>query len=215
MKPYYEDESVVIYNADCRDVLPQLNKVDLVLTDPPYGIAYASGRVAETTTAQWMKSEIVGDSDASMRDEVLSMLDAPSLVFGSWKVAPPAKTKTTLVWDKGDAGSGDLSIPWKPSWEMIYVIGDGFSGHRGSGVLKYVMVTRASMGRVHPNEKPVPLLRELLVKSPEGTVLDPFMGSGTTLRAAKDLGRKAIGIEIEERYCEIAAKRMSQLAMQL
>ena len=106
---------------------------------------------------------------------------------------------------------GDLSFPWKPSWELIFVGGPNWSGFRDEGVVKgFHIVTRASMGRTHPNEKPVSLMKHIVAKATVGTVLDPFMGSGTTLRAAKDLGRKAIGIEIEERYCEIAAKRMAQ-----
>ena len=117
-----------------------------------------------------------------------------------------------LIWDKGGAlGMGDLSLPWKPGHEEIYVIGSGFSGPRTNDVLQYPPVqSMASNGRVHPHEKPVGLLRALLAKCPEGTAADPFMGSGTTLVAAKSLGRRAIGIEIEERYCSIAAKRLSQ-----
>jgi hypothetical protein len=116
------------------------------------------------------------------------------------------------VWDKGPAsGMGDLSIPWKLSWELIFVCGDGFHGARDEGILRgHSVVTWASLGRKHPNEKPVTLLRALIAKCPEGVILDPFMGGGSTLVAAKDLGRRAIGIEIEERYCEIAARRCSQ-----
>ena len=113
-----------------------------------------------------------------------------------------------LIWDtKGANGMGDLSIPWKPSHQEIYVWGSGFVGHRGSDVLSFP--PEQSFGRDHPHAKPVDLMQELVGKT-TGTVLDPFMGSGTTLVAAKNLGRKAIGIEIEERYCEIAALRCSQ-----
>jgi site-specific DNA-methyltransferase (adenine-specific) len=102
---------------------------------------------------------------------------------------------------------GDLSFPWKPDFEEIYVNGNGFIGHRGSSVLCFN--SRIDSGRHHPTEKPLELMTELISKT-IGTILDPFMGSGTTLRATKDLNRKAIGIEIEEKYCEIAAKRMEQ-----
>jgi len=106
---------------------------------------------------------------------------------------------------------GDLRFPWKCSWEEIYIIGSGFRGSRDEGVIKgYSMITWETAGRLHPNEKPVSLLRYLITKCHDGVVLDPFMGSGTTLRAAKDLGRKAIGIEIDEHYCEIAARRLQQ-----
>ena len=211
MKPYYEDSSVQIWHGDCREVMPTLPKVDLVVTSPPYGINYESGH--DGTLAR----SIEGDESTALRDWVLGQWDGPALVFGTWRAQRPARCKMVLIWDTlGALGMGDLSLPWKPSHQEIYVIGQGFAGPRTSDVLSYPPVqSMAVNGRVHPHEKPVPLLRELLQKSPAGVVLDPFMGSGSTLRAAKDLGRKAIGIEIEERYCEIAAKRMSQLAMQL
>jgi site-specific DNA-methyltransferase (adenine-specific) len=110
---------------------------------------------------------------------------------------------------------GDLSLPWKPSHEEIYVLGSGFHGHRGGAVLRAYVPPRVSMGRLHPNEKPVKLLVQLIQKCPAGVILDPFMGSGSTLRAAKNLGRRAIGIELEERYCEAAARRLSQEVMEL
>jgi len=119
-----------------------------------------------------------------------------------------------LIWEKGDhVGMGDLSLPWKPNTEEIYVIGTGFSGRRNSSVLRInapVTWNSVGHGRHHAHEKPLALMVELIAKCPPGTVLDPFMGSGTTLVAAKNFGRKAIGIEIEEKYCEIAAKRLSQ-----
>jgi site-specific DNA-methyltransferase (adenine-specific) len=117
-----------------------------------------------------------------------------------------------LIWDtKGALGMGDLSLPWKPAHQEVYVIGAGFTGQRTSDVLCYAPVqAKAANGRVHPHQKPVNLLCDLISKCPPGTVLDPFMGSGSTLRAAKDLGRKAIGIEVDEAYCEIAARRMGQ-----
>ncbi len=112
---------------------------------------------------------------------------------------------------------GDLTFPWKLSFEEIYVIGNGFRGRRDESVLRgHRVFTWESgpaldgNGRKHPNEKPVSLCGYLISKTDAHTILDPFMGSGTTLRAAKDLGRRAIGIEIEEKYCEIAAKRLSQ-----
>lgn len=204
-----------IAHADCRDILPLLPKVDLVLTDPPYGIGYASNRHWETTTAEWVGNEIVGDSDCSLRDYVLSRY-MEWACFGSLKTPRPANTRGVLIWDKGEAaGMGDLSFPWKPNFELIFVAGTEWTGRRDSSVLSAMtVVSRKSMGRSHPNEKAVCLMMYLMMKH-DGLILDPFMGSGTTLRAAKDLGRKAIGIEIEERYCEIAAKRMSQSVMRL
>lgn len=117
-----------------------------------------------------------------------------------------------LIWDKGPQfGMGDLSFPWKPSFEEIYIIGDGFSGHRDEGVLKgFSSVSWESKGRRHPHEKPSSLMAHFIAKTNAPSIVDPCCGTGPTLRAAKDLGRRAIGIEIEERYCEIAANRLAQ-----
>ena len=205
MKPYYEHAGITIYCADCREVMP-LVSAQVMVTDPPYGIAYESGQYGV------LARSIAGDESTEVRDAALALWTGPALVFGTWRAARPAATKMLLIWDTlGALGMGDLSLPWKPSHQEIYVIGSGFSGRRTTDVIPCPPVqSTAANGRVHPHQKPVPLLTELLQKCPPGTVLDPFMGSGTTLRAAKDLGRRAIGIEIEERYCEIAAKRLAQ-----
>ena len=206
MTPYYEHGGITIYHRDCREVLPSLT-ADVLVTDPPYGIAYSSSMGGKFTG-----TAIANDQELSARDAVLSWWgERPAIVFGTWKTVTPERTRTVLVWEKGShVGMGDLSIPWKPNFELIYVLGQGFAGHRGSGVLRFDALSPNFVEQLHPTEKPVALFLELLGKCPAGTVLDPFMGSGTTLRAAKDLGRRAIGIEIEERYCEIAARRLSQ-----
>ena len=218
-EPYYDQDGITIYHADCREILPLLepNSIDLVLTDPPYGIAYQSGKTGHHGGTSL--PGIVGDEDTSLRDYALSVIDTPAIVFGSWKTPKPSGTRAVLIWEKGDhVGMGDLSMPWKPNIEEIYIIGAGFSGHRGSSVLRInapVSWNSTAFGRRHPHEKPIPLLTALLAKHPGNTILDPFMGSGTTLRAAKDLGRRAIGIELEERYCEIAARRLQQAVLPL
>jgi len=205
--PYYEQDGVTIYHGDCREVLREYVHADVIVTDPPYGISYESG-----FESSWGGTQISGDGDVSLRDGILQCFSVPSIVFGSWKCRRPAHTRQVLIWDKGPAsGMGDLSFPWKNSFEEIYVIGDGFTGSRDEAVLRgHSMVTWESKGRQHPNQKPESLLIYLVRKCPNGVVLDPFMGSGTTVVAAKRLGRKAVGIEREERYCEIAAKRLAQ-----
>jgi DNA modification methylase len=206
MTPYYEKDGITIYHGDCREILPTVDAAVMV-SDPPYGIAYNSGHYGT------LPRSIKGDKDTSARDGALQEWHPrPALIFGSWKIERPADTRMLLVWDTlGALGMGDLSLPWKPAHQEVYVIGSGFNGHRGSDVLRFANTqAQAANGRVHPNEKPVKLLAALIAKCPEGTILDPFMGSGTTLVAAKNLGRKAIGIEIEEKYCEIAAKRLAQ-----
>lgn len=136
MKPYYEHGGITIYHGDCREVLPQLPKVDLVLTDPPYGIEHASNHVAATTTADWMNMEIAGDADTSLRDEVLGQFTEWAC-FGSYKMPAPLRTRGYVIWDKGPAsGMGDLSWPFKLSWEFIFLCGDGWGGSRDEGVVK-------------------------------------------------------------------------------
>ena len=208
MKPYYHDEAsgITIYHGDCREVLPTLGSIDLVVTDPPYGISHSSSH-----GATWQNSIIAGDSDTTLRDEVL--LSFPVVAaFGTWKTPPILNTRGVVVWDKGPAfGMGDLSFPFKPSWEMVYIRGGGWGGRRDEGVWRGpVVVSWESRGRVHPHQKPVELLVYLIAKHSGICVLDPFMGSGTTLVAAKLESRYAIGIEIEEPYCEIAANRLTQ-----
>jgi len=221
VKPYYSDDAVTIFHGDALELIGLGDKPsvwseglaavvpgDVLVTDPPYGVNYYSGARRSMGTP----AAIRGDEDTTLRDDLLSIWGGPALVFGSWKAPRPHATHTRLIWDtKGALGMGDLRVPWKPSDQEIYVLGQGFSGPRTSNVLSVAPVqSMASNGRVHPHEKPVPLLRMLIEKCPPGTILDPFMGSGTTLRAAKDLGRKAIGIEIEEKYCQIAAERCAQ-----
>jgi DNA modification methylase len=206
-----------LYLGDCRDVLPGLSGVDAVVTDPPFGIEFASNHVATTTTAEWMRSTIACDEDTSARDDVLAWHEhAAYAVFASQRAKPPFLWKHMLVWDKGPAsGMGDLSFPWKASFELIYVGGSGWRGFRDEGVIKGCwMVSRASMGRVHPNEKPAELLRHIVDKAPGETILDPFMGSGTTGVASARLGRSFIGIEIEPRYFDIACRRIEQAQRQ-
>jgi DNA modification methylase len=215
MRPYYDDGTVVIYHGDCRNVLQELT-ADVLVTDPPYGINHSSKQ--EQGEGKWCGRPIVGDASTESRDWVIDWWGSrPAVVFGSWKRARPSGLRAVLVWDKGlAAGMGDLSVPWKPNWEEVYILGDGFSGRRDSGVISgYTAVTWSTRGRLHPNEKPVGLMRDLILKCPPGVILDPFAGSGTTLRAAKDVGRRAIGVEVDEHWCEVAARRLSQEVLPL
>jgi len=204
--PYYSDDLVTLYHGDCLEVTDWL-AADFLVTDPPYGYSHSSGWEGR------FKGEVIAnDHDISTRDAALSLWgNKPALVFGSWRMPRPDGTHTVLIWDKGPAaGMGDLSVPWKPNTEEIYVIGRGFVGSRDSSVLSgATVVTWASKGREHPNMKPVSLMGALVAKCP-GVIADPFAGSGSTLVAAKALGRSAIGVELEERYCEIMAARCAQ-----
>ena len=211
MKPYYEDGSVTIYHGDCREILRDI-EADVLVTDPPYGLdsALNSGGKRGRITPKDKRVVPEWDRDLRVRDEVLVLWGArPAAVFGSvTRESPPNALQRPLVWDKGESvGMGDTTFPWRPNYELVWIMGEGWSGRRTSSILRYPI---APAGRIHPTEKPVGLMRAIIGKAPAGIILDPFMGSGPTLMAAKDLGRHAIGIEIEERYCEIAAKRCSQ-----
>lgn len=215
-KPYYEDDFVTLFHGDCLTDRAWLG-ADVLVTDPPYGYSHKSGG-GPRGNASWKNTEIANDADTSARDDVLEAWgDRPAIVFGSWKRDRPADTKALLIWDKGGhAGMGDLSIPWKPNFEDIYILGGGFTGKRTSGVLTgHHVPANEAAGRVHQHQKPISLMRELVSKCPPGVIADPFAGSGTTLRAAADLGRKAIGYEIDEAHCETIAKRLSQGVLDL
>ena len=214
---YYQRGDVTLFFGDCLEVLPTLEagSVDAVVTDPPYGMGYRS-----SMNGRFGDCAIAGDDNTTVRDSMLvqAMINLgidTALIFGNWKVRRPHKTKMILTWDKGPhVGMGDLGLPWKPNTEEIYVIGRRFSGHRGSSVLSFNAVSpnfeTVDELREHPTQKPISLMVELLGKCTASTILDPFAGSGTTLVAAVRLGRKAIGVEIEEKYCEIAARRLDR-----
>ena len=212
-EPYYSDDLVTLYHGDCLEITEWLT-ADVLVFDPPYGVDYQSGSRRDTLAAS-----ILNDTDTRVRDGALGLWGSmrPALVFGSWKIARPADTKACLIWDtKGALGMGDLRIPWKPSDQEIYVLGNGpWQGRRDSNVLSFAPVqSMASNGRQHPHEKPFRLMTELIAKT-RGTVADPTAGVGSTLVAAKALGRRSIGCELDERYCEIAAKRLSQQVFDL
>lgn len=217
---FYEEPGITLYCGDCREVLPLLRCPNtsycleacdarcgphVLVTDPPYGIAYNSGWSDE--------KRIRGDLDTSLRDCLLVEWGTkPALVFGGSLIPRPVTVREVLIWSKGEwPGMGDLAFPWGPSHEEIYVIGNGFVGPREGTVISVPRLTGLLR---HPNEKPVQLLVRLIRKT-VGTIVDPFAGSGTTLEAAKLLRRRAIGIEIEPKYCEIAVRRLRQEVLPL
>lgn len=214
MTLFYEDEYVQLHHGDALEEVAWLS-ADVLVSDVPYGIDYNSGSRRDTLAAS-----ILGDKDTTARDTVIDWwrnhrgADAPAIIFGTWRIPRPDGTRALLIWDtKGALGMGDLSIPWKPSHQEMYVLGTGFSGRRDSDVITCAPVqSMGTNGRVHPHQKPVALMEALIEKCPPGIIADPFAGSGSTLIAARNLGRKAIGVELDERYCELIVKRLSQQA---
>ena len=208
MSLYYQDEHVTLYHGDCLTEHREWLDADVLVTDPPYGMAYKSG---------WVKEDraITGDGTVKSRDDVLESwhygnADRPAIAFGKWSVERPKNVRARLIWSKGnDPGMGDLNFPWGNSDEEIYVFGKGYKGVRGPNVL-VCNKPPVSNREAHPTPKPISLMEMLIEKCPPGVIADPFAGSGATLEAARNLGRKSIGVELEEKYCEIIAKRLDQ-----
>lgn len=205
--PYYQDDHVTLYHGDCLEIDNWL-AADVLVTDPPYGMAFASSWTTQTRP-------IANDHDSTARDSALVAWGTkPAAVFGTWRVAKPADVRQVLVWDKRGAGPGmgDLSTAFGTSHEEVYLIGKWEKRHtrRGSVITTESSPSGLTLRIGHPTPKPVGLMEILIEAAPDGVIADPFAGSGSTLVAARNLGRKAIGVEVEERYCELIANRLSQ-----
>lgn len=236
--PYYEEQGITIWQRDALELVEDWSgpSVDFVLTDPPYcsgahESARRGKRAALTPESVSERPTIAMDSMGLLGYEWVSRRwflavrkftreGGHLACFTDWRMAPWVqklletagwRLTNLIVWDKGYPGLGS---GFRAQHEFIVVASNGepkWHSYDYGNVLHSVRVTRGE----HPHEKPPDLLRRLIETcSPNGgTVLDLFMGSGTTLKAAKDSGRRAIGIEIEERYCEIAVKRLAQTVL--
>lgn len=212
MRPYYQDASTTIYNGDCREIAPSIDGVGVLLADPPYGIAHPTdyGARGRSVLAQARDyPPVFGDGEPF---DAARWLGYPAVIlWGANYYANSLPDRSGwLVWDKmrpDGIDQADAELAW-----TSHVKGARVFRHLWNGMM------RASEHgvSVHPTQKPVALMSWCLSFCPENAlILDPFMGSGPTLAAAKLLGRRAIGIEIEERYCEIAARRLSQEVLAL
>ena len=207
--PYYQDEYVTIYHANCRDVAPNLGKFDLLLTDPLYGIK--ADEAASKNKGKWGWKDYGSSNWDRERptkedfDIILSLADYAIIWGGNYfaDLLPPSMG--WLAWDKEQRNFSlaDFEMAWTSFWVA-------------ARCFDYSRAKAMQDGKQHPTQKPISLMNFCInhaderAKTPMNTIIDPFMGSGTTLRSAKDLGRKAVGIEINEAYCEIAANRMAQ-----
>jgi site-specific DNA-methyltransferase (adenine-specific) len=235
VKPYYEDDRVTLYNGDCREIMPELSTVDLIVTDPPYSFGMAS-TFHEGKNGGWGDMMNAASFYALILEQCYRVTEnrqGAVWMFNSWRSLPilaraafEARWPITslLVWDKQWIGPGGQQ-GLRPSYELVALFAHSVFSLENRG-LPDIWPCQWSSQRPndHPAEKPVALVERIIresltpadcCKTVGHTVLDPFAGSGTTLRAALNLGHKAVGIEIEERYCEIAAKRMSQSVMEL
>ena len=201
MIPYYNHAGITIYHGDCRDILPHLEPVDLVLTDPPYGCGKADW---DDNFPKWFVVEAFKCSQTVCIMPGLWALPDCLEAMGSrykWIIAGYNKNGMT----HGAIGYNN----WIPA------VCGGVIKNGGQDAHSFTIGSEPQFP--HPSQKPLKFMRFLIVRLSEEnqTILDPFMGSGTTLVAAKQLGRKAIGIEIEEKYCEIAVKRLAQEVLAL
>lgn len=210
MKPYYEHAGITIYHGDCREAVSTM-RADVLVTDPPYGIGelWSQGEIVgrRGSSRLWGRGE-TWDNEPTDLNLLISMISrvTSAIIWGGNYYALPA-SRCWLVWDKVQSFSGaDAELAWTNLDAAVRVF-------RLSRIDAYQ--NRATETKAHPTQKPLPLMRWCLSQVPDGVICDPFMGSGTTLRAAKEMGRRAIGIEIEERYCEIAAKRLAQEVLPL
>lgn len=229
MKPYYEENGIVIYHGNCEEILSELPKSDLLVTDPPYGNSWVPSKSRRKNPDDFpvMKN----NDDATMIVPILKQAifairpHCHVYIFGDWRNADlPLGGVCELIWDKCITTLSGADTPWAKQHEYITFgvranaaqrkMNDGARAARmrKGSILRYQRPSGAAVTK-HPTEKPVMLMRELIESSSRfyATVLDPFMGTGSTLVAALLECRNGIGIEIEEKYCEIAALRLEQL----
>lgn len=217
MKPYFENELVSLYHGDCLEITEWLH-ADVLVTDPPYGTKNESRKGSYLGAGSQIRrfNPIANDQNAEARDSVLYLWgEKPAIVFGTWRIPRPQNTQHRLIWHKKGQAPGPTNSSFMLQDEEIYVLGKGFIST--SPPMRSVVTTSeprsievAKIG--HPTPKPIGLMETLIARCPDGIIADPFAGSGATLVAARNLGRKVIGVELEEKYCELIANRLSQEA---
>lgn len=216
MKPYFQDNAVTIWHGDCREIVPTLGKFDLLLTDPPYGIGEGNAkRIASRANIAAARDYGHSEWDKNPPDKELLKIvlncSKWKIIWGGNYFEGLSGQRGWLVWDK-DNGSNDFA-DCELAWTNLDSAVRKFTW-RWAGMLQQNMAEKDV--RHHPTQKPVALMAWCIRRVNDcSTILDPFAGSGTTGRAAKDLGRKCTLIEREEKYCEIAARRMEQEVLAL
>lgn len=219
MTPYYTDEFVTLFRGDCREVTDWL-AADVLVTDPPYGRNWQSGQGLKNSHGHGRGSiahgGIANDKDTTMRDAALSLWGSrPAVVFGDLLITQPLGAVQALIYAKPlDAGVKGARAGRRRDAEAIYLIGPWPVGVGGTtSIIRTNGLVAGPTGAAtrygHPHAKPLDVMEELISLAP-GVVADPFAGSGSTLVAAKRLGRTAVGVELDERHCETIAKRLDQ-----
>ena len=214
--PYYQDDAVTLYHGDCLEITEWL-AADVLVTDPPYGTQFSEanphGGYGRRQNAGLGPEgfTIANDGTTETRDAALALWgDRPALVFGSPRQPdPPIKVADRLVWDKKRPGMN--GGPWRYRHESIYVT----AGFVRSSDASVSVLTAWPDQSLHIHAKPLALMEALVECAPPGVIADPFAGSCSTLVAARNLGRRAVGVELDERYCELIATRLSQEVLDL
>ncbi|SDD60887.1 site-specific DNA-methyltransferase (adenine-specific) [Mycolicibacterium neoaurum] len=214
MSPYYQDANVTLYHGDCLTITGWLG-ADVLITDPPYGTQFSAENPKGGYGRRQNAGEgpegftIANDGTTETRDAALSLWGSkPALLFGSPRLPdPPGEWVDRLVWDKKRPGMN--GGPWRYRHESIYVSA-GFE-RRDNETTSILVAYPEQSDHIHA--KPIALMMSLVNCAPPGVIADPFSGSGSTLIAAVNQGRRAIGVECEERYCELIAKRLSNQTM--
>ena len=205
MKAYYSHAGITIYHGDCLEIMPELAPIDLVLTDPPYGIGEkwvgGSGKEhwwSKSHLEKQTRNEWDAKSPPQKAFDLIMEMSTHQIIWGGNYFNLPV-SRCWLVWNKPERNFtlAEAELAWT----------------NADNVIRVCDCNRHETNREHPTQKPKKLMKwcfSLSWSRNARTILDPFMGSGTTLVVAKELGRKAIGIEIEEKYCEIAVRRLAQ-----
>jgi site-specific DNA-methyltransferase (adenine-specific) len=206
MTPYYADESVTLYHGDCRKVLPELSlRPALVLTDPPYGMNHEPTRRGDGSK-RWAAERVAGDAEPFDPSWLLAY--GRCVLWGAnWYADRLPASGGWLVWDKTPKGHkrGFTASHAELAWTNCCASVRKFS-------LQWGGEARNNEPHLHPTQKPVGLMRWVLEQftEPGDLILDPYMGSGPVAEACRDLGRRYVGIELLERYCEAAVRRLAQ-----
>jgi len=202
-----------LYLGDCLDILPTLGKVDAVITDPPYGMNFVSNHRKEKY------GKIENDNSAEIAKKIIDWAfknaRQAAYIFGRWEnVSEYQKPKSLITWIKNNWSMGDLKHEHARQTELIFYY--CFNEHSWGGNVRPTDIVFADRtnNENHPTEKPVVLMRKIIDWVNGEMILDPFMGSGSTGIAAVESGRRFIGIEINEKYFDIACKRIRNTAAQ-
>jgi DNA modification methylase len=226
LSPYYDQDGITIYHGDCRDIVPHIGRCDLVVTDPPYGVSYEGGHFhSGNVNIKRSREQIAGDEEDVyewMVPLIFSACDGPCysffadgnrshLIFQA-VLKSRGHVHSVIIWHKTNAKYAAMNAQYKQRHEpMLYFKGPkAKTNWIGSSTESTIWEMRRAEKNIHPTQKPVEVMQRAISNHRADIVLDPFMGVGTTLLAAKLAGRRAVGVEMNERFCNIAADSCSQ-----